>query len=113
MTDTWRVVYTARQEGETVMTKGKKYNREFQLQACRLVVEQGYSLKEASERLGPCTWTIREWIKKYRTRGELPGADQVVPEAEELKRLRKENKQLQLENEILKKAAAYFAKDSL
>ncbi len=105
--------YNTRQKGETVMAKGKSYNREFQLQTCRLVVEQWYSLKEASERLGPCTWTIREWIKKYRTRGELPGVDQPVPEAEEMKRLRKEVKQLQMENEILKKAAAYFAKDSL
>ncbi len=94
------------------MVKGKSYNREFQLQTCRLVVEQGYTLKEASDRLGPCIWTIREWIKKYRAKGELPGADQAVPEAEELKRLRKEVKQLQLENEILKKAAAYFAKNS-
>jgi len=95
------------------MSKSKKYNREFQLQTCRLVVDQGYTLKEASDRLGPCTWTIREWIKKYRATGELPAAGQAVPEAEEMKRLRKENKRLQLENEILKKAAAYFAKDSL
>jgi len=95
------------------MGRNKSYNREFQLQTCRLVVEQGYSLKEAAERLGPSTWSIRDWIKKYRAKGELPAADQPVPEAEELKRLRKEVKQLQLENEILKKAAAYFAKDSL
>jgi transposase len=95
------------------MGKRKKYNREFQLQTSRLVVEQGYTLKEASDRLGPCTWTIREWIKKYQATGELPGAGQVVPEAEEMKRLRKDNKQLQLENDILKKAAAYFARDSL
>lgn len=94
------------------MAKEKRYSREFQIQTCRLVVEQGYTIKEASERLGPCTWTIRDWIKKYRAKGELPGSDQVVPEAEELKRLRKELKQLQLENEILKKAAAYFAKNS-
>ena len=57
------------------MAKGKSYNREFQLQTCRLVIEQGYTLKEASERLGPCTWTIREWIRKYRAKGELPGVD--------------------------------------
>ena len=95
------------------MGKRKRYNREFQIQACRLVVEQGYSLREASERLGPSSWTIRDWIRKYRENGELPPADQPIPEAEELKRLRKENKRLQLENEILKKAAAYFAKDSL
>jgi transposase-like protein len=91
----------------------KRYNREFQLQACRLVVEQRYTIKEAAERLGISTWTIREWIKKYRSKGELPTADQPIPEAEELKWLRKEVKQLQMENEILKKAAAYFAKDSL
>ena len=95
------------------MSKRKRYNQEFQIQACRLVVEQGYSLREASERLGPSSWTIRNWIKKYRAKGALPSADQPVPEAEELKRLRKELKQLQMENEILKKAAAYFAKDSL
>jgi transposase-like protein len=95
------------------MGKRKRYNREFQLQACRLVIDQGYSIREASERLGPSTWAIREWIKKYRAKGELPAADHLVPEAEELKRLRKEIKQLQLENEILKKAAAYFAKGSL
>ncbi len=104
--------YTDRRKGEFVMGKVKSYNREFQLQTCRLVVEQGYTLKEASERLGPCTWTIREWIKKYRAKGELPGVDQQVPEADEMKRLRKEMKQLQMENEILKKAAAYFAKNS-
>ena len=83
------------------------------VQACRLVIEQGYSIKEASERLGPSTWAIRDWIKKYRAKGDLPTADQPMPEAEELKRLRKEVKQLHLENEILKKAAAYFARDSL
>ena len=95
------------------MSKRKRYSQEFQIQTCRLVVEQGYSLREASERLGPSSWTIRNWIKKYRAKGELPSADQPVPEAEELKRLRKELKQLQMENEILKKAAAYFAKYSL
>jgi len=95
------------------MSKRKRYNQEFQIQTYRLVVDQGYSLREASEQLGPSSWTIRNWIKKYRGKGELPSADQPVPEAEELKRLRKELKQLQMENEILKKAAAYFAKDSL
>lgn len=83
--------------------------------SCRHAVgsRSGYTLKEASDRLGPCTWTIREWIKKYQAAGELPAAGQAVPEAEEMKRLRKQIKQLELENEILKKAAAYFAKDSL
>ena len=95
------------------MSKYKRYSRDFKLQACKLVVEEGYSLREAAERLGGTSWSIREWIKKFRESGELPPKDQPLPSAEELKRLRKENKQLRLENEIIKKAAAYFAKDRL
>jgi transposase len=91
----------------------KRYDKEFQLGAARLVVEQGYSRAEAARRLGVTATTITGWIERFRASGELPPADQVVPEAEELKALRKENKRLQLENEILKKAAAYFAKESL
>ena len=95
------------------MAKRKRYEHGFKLQAARLVVEQGYSLNEAAQRLGVSTWSIRQWIKKFRTSGDLPPEGQPVPDAEELRVLRKENKQLRLENEILKKAAAYFAKDSL
>ena len=93
------------------MAKAKRYSRDFKLQACKLVVEQGYSLVEAAERLGCTSWSIRMWIKKFRESGELPGKHEPVAAAEELKRLRKELKELQLDNEILKKAAAYFARD--
>ena len=91
----------------------KRYSEEFKLQACRLVIEQGYSLRETAERLGCTSWSIQNWLKKYREDGSLPPKDQPLPTAEELKQLRKENKQLRLDNEILKKAAAYFAKDQL
>lgn len=91
----------------------KRYDENFKLQAARLVVEQGYSLTEAAQRLGVSTWSIRQWIMKFRASGDLPPKGQPVPDAEELGHLRKENKQLRLENEILKKAAAYFAKESL
>jgi transposase len=90
---------------------GKRYDREFKIQACKLVVEQGYSLREAAERLGTTAWSIRGWIKKLRLEGALPPKEQAADTAEELKALRKEVKQLRLENEILKKATAYFAKD--
>ena len=92
---------------------GKRYNREFKLQACKLVVEHGYSLNEAAERLGATAWSIRSWIKGLRADGALPPKDQTAGTAEELKELRKETKRLRLENEILKKATAYFAKDQL
>lgn len=90
---------------------GKRYDREFKLEACKLVTEHGYSLREAAERLGTTAWSIRDWIKKFREEGALPPKEQTVDIAEELKQLRKETRQLRLENEILKKATAYFAKD--
>ena len=114
MTDTWGVgIIAALAKGVFVMAKSKRYSKEFKLEAARLVVEHGYTFKEAAKRLGATEWSIRQWVQKYRQSGELPPADVEQPQANELRRLRKENKRLQLENEILKKAAAYFAKDSL
>jgi len=56
---------------------------------------------------------LRCWVKAFRESGHLAAKGQVVPLAEELKAARRELTQLRLENEILKKAAAYFAKESL
>ncbi len=95
------------------MAKSKRYSREFKLEATRLVVEHGYTFKEAAKRLGATDWSIRQWVQKFRQGGQLPSADTPQPEADEMRRLRKENKRLHMENEILKKAAAYFARDSL
>jgi len=91
----------------------KRYSKEFKLEAAKLVVEQGYTYKAASERLGVNYWSIRDWVRDFRKKGVLPQADQPVPEAEEMRKLRKEISQLRIENEILKKAAAYFAKENL
>ena len=93
--------------------RGKRYSKEFKLGACRLIVHEGYTYSEAAKRLGVTSWSIRQWLKKFRERGELAPADEPQPEADELKRLRKEIKELKVENEILKKATAYFAKDQL
>jgi transposase-like protein len=95
------------------MAKQRRYDKEFKLAAARLVVEQGYTQAEAAERLGVSAWSISRWIEKYRATGELSPEGEPQPEAEEMKALRKEVKRLRLENEILKKAAAYFAKESL
>ncbi len=95
------------------MKHRKRYTKEFQLRAARLVVEQGYTRREAAERLGTTTWSIQNWIKKYRASGELGEAASPQPVAEDLKELRAENERLRLENEILKKAAAYFATDAV
>jgi transposase len=95
------------------MATRKKYEEEFKLQAARLVVEQGYSHRNAAARLGVNVWSIRDWVRKFRGSGQLPPASQPVPEAEELRQLRKDNLRLRMEVDILKKAAAYFAKESL
>lgn len=95
------------------MSGKQRYSQEFKLEAARLVVEHGYTYKEAAKRLGATDWSIRQWVQKFRLSGALPPVGAPQPEADEMRRLRKENKRLQLENEILKKAAAYFAKDSI
>ena len=95
------------------MGRRSRYEKSFQLQAARMVVEHGYTFKEAATRLGVNLWTLRDWVRKFQASGELPAEGTPVPISDELKSLRDENRRLRLENDILKKATAYFAKDSL
>jgi transposase len=89
----------------------KHYSKEFRLQAARLVTEQGYSYAEVAQRLGPTSWSVRNWVRQFQQSGELPVPQTGPSSADELKQLRKENDRLRMENEILKKAAAYFARE--
>lgn len=91
--------------------KMKRYSKEFRLQAARLVTEQGYSYAEVAQRLGPSAWSVREWVAKYRRSGELSSSEKTDSSAEEMRQLRKEVSRLRMENDILKKAAAYFARE--
>jgi len=94
-------------------TRSKRYSEEFRLQAAKLIVEGGYTYHHAAEQLGVSNWALRCWVKAFRASGHLPPKGQVVPLAEELKAARRELARLRQENDILKKAAAYFAKESL
>ena len=69
--------------------------------------------RRKAKRLGTTGWSIRNWVQKFRQTGELPAKDQTQPKADELRQLCKELVQLKMENNILKKAAAYFARESL
>ena len=80
----------------------------------RLIVEEGYSFKAASEAVGVCDQTLRAWHAKLVPPPEPCGDEASADELrEENKRLRKQLKRAELEREILKKATAYFAKESL
>ncbi|HEV3259266.1 MAG TPA: transposase, partial [Gemmataceae bacterium] len=76
--------------------------------------EQGYSVAEAARSLGISENLIRNWRRTLEAQGEyaFPGRGQLSPFEEELRRLRADNKRLLAERDILKKAAAFFAKEA-
>ncbi len=88
----------------------RKFTREFKVSAVQLVNLQGYSVAEAAKSLGVDPNCVREWIKKLGNEaGTAPAGEGAM--AAELRRLRKENARLLMERDILKKAAAFFAKE--
>ena len=95
--------------------KYQKYDKDFKLEASKLVTQHGYSYADAARQLGLEDWAVRGWVKALRRSGDLsPAPDAETPAvAEDLRALRAEVGKLRMENEILKKAAAYFAKDVL
>ena len=92
----------------------RKFTQEFKDDAVSLVIDQGYSCAEVARRLGVPGNNVNRWVREYRQRNEIESADGLTRnEMEaELKRLRKENKRLEMERDILKKAAAFFANES-
>lgn len=95
------------------MARRSRYSKEFKRQAAELVVKQGYSQAEAARRLGVSGNSLSGWIQALRQSGDLDEGDQAKQHAEECRTLRDENRRLRMENEILKKAATYFAKESM
>ena len=91
-----------------------KYTKEFKQDAVSMVSEQGYSANEVARRLGVGQSNVSRWVRELR-KDQQDGVEGEVSRKEleaEVKRLRKENQRLQMEREILKKAAAFFAKES-
>ncbi len=91
-----------------------KETAEFRSEAVRLVEESGQSLRQVARDLGLSVETLRRWVLHAKTdAGAGPAGALTTDERAELRRLRQEVKTLQMEREILKKAAAFFAKETL
>ncbi len=93
-----------------------RYTREFRQEAVKLITEEKLSLPEAARRLSLAPSTLSYWVKanKAGKLGEIGKAQKPLTEVEiELARTRKELAEVKMERDILKKAAAYFARESL
>ena len=86
----------------------KRYPEEFKIEAVKQVTDRGYSVAEVASRLGTTTHSLYAWIKKYGPESAEHQAR--ADEQAEIRRLKKELKRVTEERDILKKAAAYFAK---
>ena len=96
-----------------VKRKRRKFTPEFKADTVRLVRQSGKTIAEIARDLKLTESALRGWVAQADIdEGQgLPG-ELMMSERDELVRLRRENKQLQQEREILKKAAAFFAKES-
>jgi transposase len=92
----------------------RTYTPEFKAEAVRLVTEQGYSVAEAARSLDLNENLIRSWKRAVEAEGDqaFPGRGKLSPFEEENRRLRAENQRLLAERDILKKAAAFFAREA-
>ena len=92
----------------------RRYTREFKLEAVKLVRERGVTMTQAARDLDVHVNVLRAWVRAVRADpGQaFPGHGQQTPEDAEVTRLRREVARLKMERDILKKAAAYFAKES-
>jgi transposase len=94
--------------------KRRQYTTEFKKEAVELVTRENYTVARAASSLGISRNMLDRWRREYREREKdaFPGTGHQAGEAEELRKLREENRRLRLERDILKKAAAFFARES-
>jgi transposase len=93
-----------------------RYTKEFRQEAVKLILEQKLSWSKAAQQLSLPTSTLGNWVKAYKDGklGDIGKSYRPLTEIEmELTRVKKENAELRMERDILKKAAAYFARESL
>jgi transposase len=93
----------------------RKFSREFKLEAVKLVRDRGVSMAQAARELDVHSNVLRKWVREAvsDSGSAFPGHGIMKPEQQEIERLRRELARMKAERDILKKAAAYFAKDSI
>jgi transposase len=91
--------------------KGKRYTPEFKEQAARKVVDNSLPIAQVAREIGVNDTTLGFWVKDYRKKmaGQPLPAD--MPDHERIRELERRNRELEMENAFLKKAAAYFARE--
>jgi transposase len=92
----------------------RKFSREFKVESVNLVRERGVSVAQAARDLDLHENLLRKWVKEFGSdpAHAFPGLGQMKPEQQEIERLRREVAKLRAERDILKKAAAFFAKEA-
>jgi transposase len=91
----------------------RKFTPEFKAEAVELVVNSGKPISEIARDLGISDGTLGNWVKAAKKRGDVKEKPLEIDERARLKELEDENRRLKMEREILKKAAAWFAKESM
>jgi len=97
------------------MERRRTFSREFKLAAVKLVTERGVAVAQAAKDLDVHENVLRKWVRELRDEPQVafPGSGKQKAQDTEIARLRKEVAKLKMERDILKKAAAYFAKESM
>ena len=93
----------------------RKFSREFKLEAVKLVRDRGVAVAQAARDLDVHENVLRKWVREAEAdpQSAFPSNGQMKPEQQEIERLRRELARMKAERDILKKAAAYFARDSI
>jgi transposase len=102
-----------RLEVKMTTRKRRQFTAEFKADAVKLVRTGGQSISQVARNLDLTETALREWVRRSEIEaGEGPPGALTQAEREELVRLRRDNKRLQMERDILKKATAFFARES-
>src|SRR6476659_8342058 len=93
--------------------KRRRFTAEYKAEAVKLPAEGGKPLQQVAAELGVHANQLRGWRNEHLAAGSDEAVARQKAEAAELARLRRENKRLEQENEILKRAAAFFAREAI